>query len=174
MKRLLILVLLLLAVAGCRKDRHPAVAALYGGKTAALRRATVVEVYRVETQPAKIAGDAGEQLYGHEVLDGPEVSPPGMAKKLGRIFLDHASYQWTPLPELKLCGFEPAVMARFEHGPDRIDIMISFVCERIRIYYNAGLLGEKDISPAHNKLLKIVKPLFPDDNYLQLLQKNDQ
>ena len=128
----------------------------------------VCEVYRVSPVPADEG--VGEVVHGHEVLDGPVPAPAAAARRLRQVLRAPTSYLQRPPAQVKLCRFEPTVMLRFDNGRERVDVLVSFICDRGKFYHNGKLLGLHDMDPAHNALLREVRALFPDDTYIELLE----
>ncbi len=165
-RRLSVLLVLALGAMGCRALPIAPTAPVYGDRDRVIRRGRL-KVYRIS--PATLKDKDLPAIHGHELLDGPEYPEGAAADRFRDLLLDPASYPQQPPAKVKVCRFEPAIVLRFTHNTDAVEVLVSFVCNRVKVYHNDKLLGMRDIDPGRNRLLTLARAVFPGDTYLDLM-----
>ncbi len=168
MLRLAAMTALLFCLVGCRSV-PPHVDALYGRNSLLVQNGSVT-AFRIHTKHKN--KPESRAIHGHEIEDQVNLTHRE-ARPLRKILLSPRAFLWTPPKRVKLCTFEPAVAFRFENGPERLTVLYSFVCGRMKLYHGGKLLGMKDADPALKRLLKFSRKHFPDDTYLRLMPDPD-
>ncbi len=131
---------------------------------AALRYAEQVEAYRIgELADRDNWQNAG--LADYPILKGPLAVAPADIQTLTSTLQDRDSYSRVP----KGCTPLPGVRVDFVHGNDRLSVLLCFECDSALYYLNDKIAGGGNFDPARPALVRIVRPLFPNDPKIQSL-----
>lgn len=103
-----------------------------------------------------------------------------LAAALSKAILDSKTYPHFdgPIPG-KDCFPEPGVAVRFTKGKRRIDFFVCFECNIVIMFDSPekepdlAQGAQADFDPGHNKLLQIVKRVFPKDRQIQALRNQE-
>lgn len=150
-----------------RYRRDVDVRRIFGGSTgvAVLRGADRVEVFRIGKLPDEFYWQDAV-VADYPVLDGPIAVPASDAKQLASILGDPESYIWN---SAKGCATRPGVRLDFIRGDDRLQILLCFECDILENFLNAKKVGGEDFDNVRSHLVRIVRPLLPNDPVIQSL-----
>jgi hypothetical protein len=59
---------------------------------------------------------------------------------------------------------------KFERAGDRVDLLLCLECDESLIFSNGRFVGYGFFVPAHDRLVRVVQELFPDDEQIQSLK----
>ena len=96
------------------------------------------------------------QIHGYARLSEGIRVPKAIKRKLTDILLDSRSY--TNL--VKLCIFSPGVALQFKNEADVADVMISFQCSELVVFWR-GTEARKSIDPAAARLRRLIDSFLP-------------
>jgi hypothetical protein len=134
---------------------------LYGGPAgfAALQSPERVEAYRLS------------HSIGREptVTEGPVAVNPSVAKQLGTVLSAHGAYGWN---FAKGCVPVWGVRLSFYRGTDRVDVLLCFECDILRVSLNGTNSGNEDFDPIRPHLLRVLREIFPDDQEIKTLPEH--
>ncbi len=96
-----------------------------------------------------------------------------LAAQLSKLLLDESSYpHYSGLVIPKGCLPEPAVVVAFSDGKKNVDVFFCFECAIliIKTDENPTKIGlQTDFDPSRDKLLQVMKKIFPKDQQIQSL-----
>lgn len=126
-----------------------------------VKNAAHVKVYRLPGVDNLFDGDTIKSVVDTNTDD--ELSPT-LAKTLREILLDSASYR----KSAKLCWPDYAMRIQFADGQKTVDVLFCFDCSMLKIYQNGrAVVGVQDFDPAHPRLARLAKDVFPEDAMIQ-------
>ena len=136
---------------------------------AVIRTAVSIESFRV-TDTSRRTSSQPPIRGGYIVVDGPVIPSAPLANELSTALLDPKTYKWDG--SVKACIFDPGVRIDFRTAPDLVQVVICFQCDELRVERNYQPVGFLDFDPGREKLVKLAKQLFPDDQVIQALPEN--
>lgn len=149
--------------AGCGgADRN--LTSLFGSADAidTVRNASSVTAYRLKSPATD-----HRLLSDYEMTAGPISVSDASTAELRAMLLDSSLYRWDTA---KGCEPDFGVRIRFQRGNDAVDVLFCFDCDILGVYDNGVAVGGEDFDDFRNRLLVIVKDMFPDDEAIQSLE----
>ncbi|MGE0491940.1 MAG: hypothetical protein AB7S38_22195 [Vulcanimicrobiota bacterium] len=127
-----------------------------------------VEAFRLGE---KSPGSAQSSVRGHPVLAKVELRRGTYLWLCGLV-----EKKWASDPEAKLrdCDHAPEVAFRFHHGPQRLDLLISYHCQQWTFVGPDGLARRDDFAAQELGIVMFAQMVFPDDRQIQALKLRNQ
>ena len=94
---------------------------------------------------------------------------PAKAKRFSDPLLGFDSYQWTAT---KMCSPDFGLKLRFTRGKEVVEFRLCYECDILEVTYG-GKTKTENFDFAHNQLRKAIQSIFPNDNKVQGIEKND-
>jgi hypothetical protein len=139
-----------------------------------LARATRVEAFRLKPQPFVKATWKKPNIGGHPVVANGNEQDRSFAARLAPLLLNNNLYD----PRRVHTGFQPGVAFRIWCDDEKVDVVICFTCNNLKIMGDKGWaplqrpyghLGGFD--PVRPALLRLAKEAFPNDKQIQALKE---
>jgi len=127
-----------------------------------IETATTVDVWRIE-------GDlkGGESYFEYKELAGPVTLHHADASGLKAILSDSSLTKEGAQP----CELRPGVKLRFNRpDPYPVWVFLCFECDELIVYEGKTPCDGRLFKEGRSKLLAVVKPLFPKDDFIQGLK----
>lgn len=149
-------------------NRNADIRRIFGGSAGLdiLRHADRVEAYRIGPAPERMQMESNAGLADHPILTDPLVVPVSNAKQLSSILSDRNSYNWF---SAKACIPRPGVRLDFIRGGNRLSVLLCFECDILQTFLDGKPVGGEDFDNIRKGLVRIVRPLFPDDKVVQAI-----
>jgi len=112
-------------------------------------------------------GEEESKLPG--IRQGPIRAVRDKARRLSDVLLDFDTYQWTVT---KLCSPDYGVKVRFLRGTSLVEVLFCFECDILAVTAN-GATREENFDFNHNALVKVVQEIFPRDEKIARLERNE-
>lgn len=171
MRLLFLTIIGLICGVGCDQPKAvtrpvtPELTKLYGGDAAiaAILNANSVQAYRL---PAP--SEHRQLLADYKMAAGPIAVSQPLAARIRDVLLDHSVYVWDAA---KGCG-DPdyGVRIQFLSGSDEVNVLLCFHCDMLGVYHNGKNVDIEDFDYGREKLVAIVKEIFPEDKVIQSLK----
>ena len=139
---------------------------LFGGRTA---YETVLSPERAEAWLLNSAFTR-EEVRLPETRQGPVTLPAKLAKEFSGTLLDFSTYHWSVT---KLCAPDYGLKLRFSRGTNAVDVRFCFECDILEIT-SAGQIRTENFDFNHNAFVSMAKRLFPKDQTIQKLEKENE
>src|SRR5262249_42603224 len=98
---------------------------------------------------------------------GPVELSPALAIVFADVFLNFDSYRWSRARGVaKACVVDYGARLRFTRGSDVVDICLCYECDILEVRYK-GQSQSEDFDDAHNRLVKSLQAVFPNDRIVQ-------
>jgi hypothetical protein len=108
-----------------------------------------------------------EKVSNYQVSSGPIALSAEQAKQISRLLLRPSSYP----NYVKTCGFDPGVRLDFHRGDEIVQVLFCFACDDLAVYRDDDLIHGAAFDPARGEVVRVIKPLFPDDEVIQSLSE---
>lgn len=114
--------------------------------------------------------EARKTVDDFEIVGKPVQVPAESAAKLGQLLSDGNSYLWGVTVS---CTPDYGVRVEFARDDRALDVLFCFRCKVLATYVDGKQESGAIFDPIHEKLAKLIKPLFPNDPVIQhLCEKN--
>jgi hypothetical protein len=165
-----ILIACLLTTASCAsKSRDVDVQRMFGSKDAMapVEMPWKVEAYRVDPKQNRVKPGVNH-VGGFAVVTGPIDVGRHSSPEMSELFRAKSSYKWRDVaPE---CEFKPTVAIRFiNEAGARTDLLMAFECNEMAVYHQGKRVGTGYFDASREKIVEIIKLLFPNDGYIRKL-----
>ena len=158
-------------LSGCAtKNEQVDIAAMFctKGALAPVENPIHVEIYRVDPKPV-ILKPGVNHIGGFVVAIGPVDAGHHTSKELSQLFSSQSSYRWREVPPK--CEFKPLMAIRFiDEDKARTDLLLGFGCNEMAVIHQGQRVGTGYFDKSRDKIIEILKRLFPNDGYVKKLK----
>jgi hypothetical protein len=140
---------------------------LFGGRSS-LSTATNADRVEVTRLDAPHSQESPNTLPAYPVLAGPVLPSSEDAARLTELLTSPSSYAWDP-ESAKSCIPSFGVQVTFHRGRERVDVLLCLDCAILIVFGNGQQVGGAHFDPADEKIVLIIKKLFPEDEEITQL-----